>query len=89
VRAQLVAACIVSLALASCRTKCEDLVPESLPGSYRGGASLGDERLLNLALEVEAKRVMVTFTTKDGHRVRAHYRVDKKSRRKLEPELPH
>lgn len=70
-----------------CRTKCEDLVAESLPGSYRGGGSLGDERLLNVAVDADAKQVALTFTTKDGARVRALYRVDKKVKRKVEAEL--
>jgi len=61
-------------------TRCEDYTPVAIGGTYKGGGSLGGERLLNVSLEAGAKQVTLTYTDLDGARVKATYRVLKKSR---------
>lgn len=65
--------------LPACReTRCEELRPAPMAGEYRGGGSLGDERLLRVGLKATDDRVLVTWTMKDGSRIRATYSVKKK-----------
>jgi len=78
------AALAASLLLASsCKptTRCEDLLPEPNAGSYRGGGTLGDERILDLSVTANLKEVVLSYTTRDGSRIRATYKVTKKTRR--------
>ena len=57
------------------------MLPEPNAGSYRGGGSLGDERLLDLSLEANLKEVVLSYTSRDGSKIRAKYKVTKKTRR--------
>jgi hypothetical protein len=68
---------------ASCKptTRCEDLLPEPNSGNYHGGGTLGEERILNLSVAANTREVVLSFTTRDGSKVRATYRVTKKTRR--------
>jgi hypothetical protein len=67
--------------LPSCRqTRCEDLVAEPIVGSYRGGGSLGEQRLLKVSLDASEKEVVLSYTTRDGSRIHAKYRVLKKTK---------
>ena len=76
----LVLVVLAMLACAGCRrTRCEDLVAAPLAGKYRGGGSLGPDRLLNVALVASTKEVVLTYTALDGSRIRAKYRVTKRS----------
>jgi hypothetical protein len=59
-------------------TPCEELIVEPLVGSYRSGGTLGEQNLLKVSLQASSKQVVLSFTTKDGSRVRALYRVTKK-----------
>ncbi|HVZ31239.1 MAG TPA: hypothetical protein VG963_02375 [Polyangiaceae bacterium] len=67
-----------ALACGCQKTRCEDLVPASLAGKYLGGGSLGEQRLLHVALDVTAQQVVLRYTAQDGSRIRATYRVKKK-----------
>jgi hypothetical protein len=79
--ARLGAGLFALLAAQGCRgPRCEDLTPEPLAGSYRGGGSLGPERLLDVTVEATEQRVQLTYTTLDGSKLRATYRVSKKSK---------
>jgi hypothetical protein len=76
--------CAVPWLLASaCKktSRCEDLLPEPNAGSYRGGGSLGEERLLDVSLEADLKEVVLSYTTRDGSKIRAKYKVTKKTRK--------
>lgn len=64
------------------RTPCEELVAAPIAGTYRGGGTLAEARLLKVALEASAQQVVLTYTTLDGSRIRAKYRVTKKTRRR-------
>jgi hypothetical protein len=71
--------CVLLLALLGCgETRCEDLTPEPLVGFYRAGLTLGKERMLRASIDVLEKEVHLNFTTPDGSRIRAKYRVTKK-----------
>ncbi|MDB4975858.1 MAG: hypothetical protein JWN48_4199 [Myxococcaceae bacterium] len=63
------------------RTRCEDLVAEPNAGSYRGGGSLGEDRMLDVSLKATAKQVTLSYTARDGSRIKAFYRVAKKSKK--------
>lgn len=66
-------------ALGGCReTRCEDLEPVPVAGTYRGGGSLGDERLLKVTLTAAGDDVELRYTTRDGATIRAKYKVTKK-----------
>jgi len=75
------AAC--GLLAAGCKrtTRCEDLLPEPNAGSYRGGGTLGADRILDLSLEANLKEVVLSYTTRDGSKIRATYRVTKKTKK--------
>lgn len=78
-RFRIVTVC-AAMCLTGCRqTRCEDLIAEPVAGSYRAGGSLGKERLLRVSLDASEQEVVLTFTTLDGSRIRAKYRVSKKS----------
>jgi hypothetical protein len=62
------------------RTRCEDLEAVPVAGVYKGGGSLGEERLLRVAVDTSGKKVVLTYAMMDGSRIRATYRVSKKSR---------
>ena len=75
---------ILALSAAGCltgcrQTRCEDLIAEPIAGSYRAGGSLGKERLLKVSLEASEQELVLNFTTSDGSRIRAKYRISKKS----------
>jgi hypothetical protein len=55
------------------------LIAAPIAGSYRAGGSLGKERLHRVSLDASEQEVVLTFTTPDGSRIRAKYRVSKKS----------
>ncbi|MDB4987849.1 MAG: hypothetical protein JWN04_3027 [Myxococcaceae bacterium] len=68
--------------VAGCRaTRCEDLQAEPNAGDYRGGGSLGEERLLDVSLKATSKQVVLTYTGRDGSRIHAIYRITKKSKK--------
>jgi hypothetical protein len=77
--ARLRASCLFAVAMACApgcgRTPCEELVPAPIVGSYTGSGTLGDERLLKVSLEASERQVVLSYTTKDGSRIRALYRV--------------
>lgn len=62
-------------------SRCEDLLPEPNAGSYRGGGALGDERLLDVSMEANLNEVVLSYTSRDGSKIRAKYRVLKKTRK--------
>lgn len=68
---------IAALALlAGCKqTDCAKLERVAIPGAYKGGGSLGDERLLRVGLDAKDEKVVLTWTMMDGSRIRASYRV--------------
>ena len=68
---------LVALVAACKQTDCEKLERVPVAGVYKGGGSLGDERLLRVALDASGKQVVVTWTMMDGSRIRASYRVAK------------
>jgi len=76
----IVGLCALALSV-GCRakTRCEDLSPQAIAGKYRGGGSLGDDRMFDVSVEATDKQVTLTYTGKDGSRIRAFYRVAKKS----------
>ncbi len=74
---------LVVLSSAACRqTRCEDLEAVPVSGSYKGGGSLGEERLLRVALDTSGKKVVLTYAMMDGSRIRATYRIKKKSKQR-------
>jgi hypothetical protein len=77
-----IATCTLASA-AGCRakTRCEDLVREPIAGKYRGGGALGEERMFDVSLEATAQQVALTYTSADGSRIRALYRITKKSKK--------
>ena len=62
-------------------SRCEDLLPEPNTGSYRGGGSLGDERLLDVSLEANLDEVVLSYTSRDGSKIRAKYKILKKTKK--------
>lgn len=69
--------------LAACkRTRCEDLQAVPIAGVYKGGGSLGEQRLLRVRLEASGKKVVLTYAMMDGSQIRATYRVSKKTKKK-------
>ena len=77
---ELCAFTLLALSFVACRkTRCEDLEAAPIAGKYRGGGSLGEERMLNVALEATSKQVVLTYTAMDGSHIRAKYRVVKRS----------
>jgi hypothetical protein len=62
------------------RTPCDELVPVPIVGSYRGSGTLGQEHLLKVSLEASEQQVVLSYTTRDGSRIRAQYRVLNKSK---------
>jgi hypothetical protein len=76
----LIAALLLS---AGCkRSRCEDIQAAPVAGIYKGGGSLGDERLVRLAVDTSGKKVVLTYAMMDGSRIRATYRVSKKSKQR-------
>jgi hypothetical protein len=82
--------CLVCCALAAwvllgagCKptTRCEDLLPEPNSGNYRGGGTLGEDRLLDVSVAANLKEVVLSYTTRDGSKIRATYKVTKKTRK--------
>lgn len=62
--------------LAACnKTDCTKLERVAIPGAYKGGGSLGEERLLRVGLDAKDDKVVLTWTMMDGSRIRASYRV--------------
>jgi hypothetical protein len=73
---------LLLLASAGCKqSKCEDLEPVPVSGLYKGGGSLGEERLLRVGIDTTGKKVVLTYAMMDGSRIRATYRVAKKSKK--------
>ncbi|MET0340815.1 MAG: hypothetical protein ABW252_07420 [Polyangiales bacterium] len=73
----------VVLLVGGCReTRCEDLEPVPVSGDYRGGGSLGGERLLNVSLTAKGKDVELRYTSREGSKIRAKYKVTKKLKMK-------
>jgi len=69
------------LSTAACRqTRCEDLRAEPIEGAYRGGGSLGEERMRKVSFEATSQQVVLTYSAQDGSRIRALYRVLEKSK---------
>jgi len=69
-------------AISGCRqTRCDEYVPEPNAGDYRGGGSLGEERMLDVSLKASTKEVVLSYRAKDGSQIRAFYRVAKKIKR--------
>jgi hypothetical protein len=62
-------------------TRCEELKRVTVNGVYQGGGSLGEERLLRVGVTASSDQVLLTWTMKDGSRIRASYRVAKKLKR--------
>lgn len=71
---------VLALVVGCRRTSCEELTPVPNAGRYVGGGSLGSERLRGVAVEASATQVTLTFTSPDGARIKALYRVLKKRR---------
>ncbi|HEY6881702.1 MAG TPA: hypothetical protein VI299_26930 [Polyangiales bacterium] len=77
------ASALLIASLASCRqTRCEDLEAVPIAGVYKGGGSLGEERLLRVAIDATGKKVVLTYAMMDGSKIRATYRVSKKTKKK-------
>ncbi len=73
---------LATLAFSGCRaTRCDEFVAEPNAGDYRGGGSLGEDRMLDVSLKATSKQVVLTYTSRDGSRIRAFYRVAKKSKK--------
>ena len=73
---------LLALGCAGCRaTRCDEFVAEPNPGDYRGGGSLGEDRMLDVSLKASSKQVVLTYTSRDGSRIRAFYRISKKSKK--------
>lgn len=67
--------------LAACKqTDCTKLERMAVAGTYKGGGSLGEERLLRVGLAASSQQVVLTWTMLDGSRIRATYRVAKQRR---------
>lgn len=62
------------------QTRCEELTAVPMEGSYRGGGSLGEQRLLKVAIEAAENEVVLSYTAMDGSQIRARYRITKKSK---------
>lgn len=62
------------------QTRCEELTAVPMEGRYRGGGSLGEERLLKVAIEAAEDEVVLDYTALDGSQIRARYRITKKSK---------
>jgi hypothetical protein len=78
------AALLVSLTLSTgCKkqSRCEDLLPEPNAGDYRGGGTLGEDRVFDVRLGANLKEVTLSFTTQDGSRINAKYKVVKKTKK--------
>lgn len=71
---------LVALACGCRKPRCEDLEPAEVGGIYKGGGTLGEERLLRVSVNAAPKQVVLTYTAMDGSRIRALYRVTKKKR---------
>jgi hypothetical protein len=72
--------CVLTATSGCRRTNCEDLEPVAVEGSYRGGGQLGEEALGGVQLEAKKSQVHLTYTARDGSRIRATYQVKKKRR---------
>jgi hypothetical protein len=57
------------------------MVPEPVAGSYHGGGSLGEERMLRVTLASSTKQVELSYTNMDGSQIKATYRVSKKRKK--------
>jgi hypothetical protein len=74
----LIAALLLS---AGCKkSRCEDIQAAPIAGVYKGGGSLGEDRLLRVAVDTRGEKVVLTYAMMDGSRIRATYRVSKKSK---------
>lgn len=77
---------LVAALLLSCagckRSRCEDIEAVPVAGVYKGGGSLGEERLLRVGVDTRGKKVVLTYAMMDGSRIRATYRVSKKSKQR-------
>lgn len=82
-RGALVAAAVLMLVGGCWRTPCEELEAAPLAGTYKGGGTLGGERMLRVAVEATPKQVVLTYTAMDGSRIRAKYRVAKRLQKRL------
>lgn len=72
---------LLSIATTGCRrTNCDELEPVAIEGSYRGGGELGEDAIGAVQLETMKNQVRLTYTARDGSRIRATYRVTKKQR---------
>lgn len=65
------------------RTPCEELEAAPISGTYKGGGTLGGERMLRVAIAANQKQVVLTYTAMDGSRIRATYRVAKRLKKAL------
>jgi hypothetical protein len=74
-------ALVLAALLSGCRKpRCEDLETAEVGGLYKGGGTLGDERLLRVSVNAAPKQVVLTYTAMDGSRIRAQYQVTKKKK---------
>lgn len=70
-----------TLAAGCTRTRCEDYEPEPNAGSYRGGGTLGDERMRAVTVQATPKQVVLTYIDPKGAKIHATYRVLKKAKK--------
>jgi hypothetical protein len=68
---------LLTLLTACKQTDCEQLERAPVAGTYKGGGSLGEDRLLRVGLTASSQQVELTWTMMDGSRIRATYRVAK------------
>jgi hypothetical protein len=72
---------VLALVCGCKRTRCEDLQAMPVAGLYKGGGSLGEERLLRVAVDATSSKVVLTYAMMDGAKIRATYRIAKKSKK--------
>ena len=82
-RRTLAATALLVLLVGCSKTPCEQLEAAPIAGTYKGGGTLGSERMLRVGLKAEAQHVVLTYTSMDGARIRAKYRVAKRLKKPL------
>ncbi|HEX5655651.1 MAG TPA: hypothetical protein VFX59_00580 [Polyangiales bacterium] len=73
---------LVALSAGCKQSRCEDIQAAPVAGLYKGGGSLGEDRLLRVAVDTSGKKVVLTYAMMDGSRIRATYRIGKKSKQR-------